>query len=131
MIMQQQKLKKIATPPRRGKGLECRCRSWVGTATHPREVAKSRTYRVSTKADNKAEKNNPNKMKVNYTTSTHPRARKRTAQNSASKYRSDVLRLVVSEKIPVDAEGASTLPARAGYLQLPAVKKAVENQDRA
>jgi len=45
------------------------CRSWVGTATHPLAVAKSRTYRVSTKADNRAVKNNPRQMAVNYATS--------------------------------------------------------------
>jgi hypothetical protein len=39
---------KIATPPRRGRGTECRCLSFAGTATHPRCEEKSRTYRVRT-----------------------------------------------------------------------------------
>jgi hypothetical protein len=39
---------KIATPPRRGNGTECRCLSFAGTATHPRCEEKSRTYLVRT-----------------------------------------------------------------------------------
>lgn len=58
----------MATPPRRGRGVECRWRSWDGTATHLRAFAKSRTYRVSTKADNSASKKVPRKVPVNYLT---------------------------------------------------------------
>jgi hypothetical protein len=67
--MQEENARKIATPPSRGNGLECKCRSCEGTATHPWEVAKSRTYRVSTNASSSDEKNNAKQIAVNYTTS--------------------------------------------------------------
>ena len=70
MPMQAQKLKKIATPPRRGRGLECKWRSCVGTATKPWEIAKSRTYFVRTNADSRPVKNRPRQIRVNYATST-------------------------------------------------------------
>src|ERR1017187_4212555 len=66
--MQQENERKMAAPPRRGRGLEWRGRSLVGTATQPAAVAKSRTYRVSTKADSSAKTNVPRKMPVNYAT---------------------------------------------------------------
>ena len=40
--------RKIATPPRRGSGRLCKCRSRPGPATQPRAIAKSRIYRVRT-----------------------------------------------------------------------------------
>jgi len=40
------KARKMATPPSRGSGVLCRCRSKAGTATHPRALAALRTYLV-------------------------------------------------------------------------------------
>ena len=40
--------RKMATPPRRGSGRLCKCRSRPGPATQPRTVARSRMYRVRT-----------------------------------------------------------------------------------
>ena len=110
MPIQAEKLRKIAMPPRRGKGVEWRWRSWVGTATHPRDIAKSRTYRVSTKANNRAEKNNPKQMTVNYATSTHTTAvsacKLRTLSGSIAAISG---RLLVSVLIPVDDKGATNV----------------------
>src|SRR5437763_10440713 len=41
--------RKIATPPKRGSGLLCKCLSSPGATTQPRAVAKFRTYLVRTK----------------------------------------------------------------------------------
>jgi len=62
--MQAAKLKKIATPPNRGSGSECRCRSLLGAATHARAFAKSRMNRVSTKDKHNANKNVAKKIGV-------------------------------------------------------------------
>ena len=72
--MQAKNEKKMATPPKRGNGLECRWRSWVGTATNPWAEAKSRTYRVRTNADRSDKKNIAKKITLNYATpaSQHP-----------------------------------------------------------
>src|ERR1700746_2271052 len=70
MAMQEQKLKKIATPPRRGRGLECKWRSCVGMATKPWAIAKSRTYFVRTNAESRPVKNRPTQIRVTYATST-------------------------------------------------------------
>ena len=66
--MQTENERKIATPPRRGNGLECRWRSWVGPATSPWAEAKSRTYRVSTNEHRSDKKNIAKKITVNYAT---------------------------------------------------------------
>jgi hypothetical protein len=45
-VMMNVNVRKIATPPKRGKGVLCRCRSVDAGETHPRAVATLRTYRV-------------------------------------------------------------------------------------
>lgn len=50
----------------RGRGLECKCRSWLGAETHPRAVAKSRTERVSTNEESSENRNSPRQIRVNY-----------------------------------------------------------------
>src|ERR1700739_1653833 len=62
--MQMQNERYMATPPKRGRGLEWRCRSWEGTATQPLRLAKSRTYRVSTKEDSSDARKIAKKMTV-------------------------------------------------------------------
>src|SRR5579859_3114645 len=99
--MQAEKDRKMATPPKRGKGLECRWRSCVGTATKPRADAKSRTYRVSTKADSSDKKNIAKKIRLNYLTSASGNAGKRDVGSAFfQKYCSNDQRLIVSEQIP-------------------------------
>lgn len=57
--------RKIATPPKRGSGLLCMCRSWLGGETHPRAVAQFRTPRVSTNDRNSENPKIPRKKSVN------------------------------------------------------------------
>src|SRR5262249_42277886 len=47
----------IATPPRRGIGFACMCRSKAGATTHPRATATSRTTRVRMNDNSKAVRN--------------------------------------------------------------------------
>src|SRR5712672_568740 len=69
--MLKEKEMKIATPPRRGKGLECRCRSCEGIATHPRLDAKSRTLRVRTNEKSRDRKKIAKKATVNTSPCSH------------------------------------------------------------
>lgn len=99
--MQAAKLRKIATPPILGKGFECRWRSWLGTASHPRRLARSRTKRVSTNEDSSANKNIPRNMPVNGVTLVRLRRTQQGAPTCpVSKYCSRKPRLTVREQIP-------------------------------
>ena len=95
----------MATPPRRGNGLECRCRSCVGLATQPREVAKSRTDRVRTKADVRDKRNSAKQITVNAISpcDSGPRAK---CPLSSGEYGPAATQLVVSDQIPVDIKDA-------------------------
>src|SRR5690348_13223762 len=57
--------KKIATPPRRGSGLLCMCRSGLGGDTQPRAVAQFRTPRVNTNDRSSENPKIPRKKSVN------------------------------------------------------------------
>ena len=104
MPMHAQKLRKIATPPRRGRGLECMWRSCVGTATRPWDVAKSRTYLVRTNADSRPAKNSPRQIRVNYATSTHRRLLER---HLYCKYGSENFLPIVNAMIPGKDQGST------------------------
>jgi hypothetical protein len=70
----------MATPPRRGSGLACKCLSWEGAATHPRRDAKSLTERVRTnehrsdrkKIAKKATVNDPPRPNSHHIGAPHP-----------------------------------------------------------
>lgn len=126
--IQQAKLRKMATPPRRGSGFECKWRSWVGAATHPRAFAKSRMNRVKMNDDISPRRNVPRKIPVKL---RHPRSAERAYRTLASypskKYFSNDQRLIVREQIPTEFCECPELYQARQLTAISVQKKAVEN----
>jgi len=97
-------------------------RSGVGIATKPREFAKSRTYRVWTKADSRPVKNSPRQIRVNYATSTQAT----TEPNFFPKYGSGTVLPTVNAKLLVRIRRVDSSSPRIA-LAIGWAEKAVEN----
>src|SRR5579871_2229962 len=86
----------MATPPRRGRGLACKCLSCEGAATQPRRDAKSLTYRVRTKEHSSDRKKIARKLAVNLPPG-HYNHKRRSAQLRPARQYCSSLTLAGSE----------------------------------